>query len=528
VRWIPCALLLLAIAFGANAEELRGVVFEDLDRDGRHGLGEPGIAGIGVSNGRDVVQTDAAGSYALPARGQFVVLTRREAFSTDTWYREGGGDFALRRSSAEASEFFFIQISDAHVFESAEDLLTWSIPEPPRWLPDRVGYGLARWLLGRFFPGLSAEEVDAELRAALPASASTLSGGALLRAFLKEFGRPGSSLGAVAEPIRAAFDEVFALDPSFIINTGDLVLESNEATPEAATRWFAYYHSLVRDRDVPVFDTIGNNEIVGSANDDVSPSHPDFGTGLWRRIQGPTHFSWDWGDFHFVALDTHRPEATFLNDQAWAFGSMRDDVRTWLDEDLALHPERTQVVLNHEPFLLDPDWPFDDEDQLASDEGLFAKHGVAYVLSGHTHFNGRAKAGATEHVTTGALSGLRWLLPSSLHPRGYRLWYARNGRLHSAWKPTHQPVIALTEPARSGERPIIAASDRDAPFASLSATQAGKPVPIERWGAYFARIDADPANGPIHLTASSTSQRAGTEFTIDLSAYPTASACDRG
>ncbi len=527
MRWIPRALLLLAVAVGANAAEWRGVVFEDLDRDGRQGPGEPGIAGMGVSNGRDVVQTDTTGRYSLPARGQFVALTRRESFSTETWYREGGGDFALQPSTETEDEFFFIQISDAHVYENAEDLLTWSIPEPPWWMPDRVGYGLGRWLLGRFFPGLAEDEVDAELRAALPGGDSTLSGGALLQAFLKEFGRPDSSLGAVADPIRSAFDEVFALDPSFVINTGDLLLESNNATPEAAARWFAYYHSLTRDRGVPVFDTIGNNEIVGSQNDDVSPTHPDFGTGLWRCLKGPTQFSWDWGGFHFVALDTHRPEATFLNDQAWAFGSMRDEVRSWLDDDLALHSGRTQVVLNHEPFLLDPEWPFDDEDQLASDEGLFAKHDVAYVLSGHTHFNGRARAGATEHITTGALSGFRWLLPSSLHPRGYRLWYARSGRLHSAWKPTGESVLVLTEPAQSGERPIIAAADRNAPFASLAATQAGKSVPIERWGAYFARIDADPANGPIHIEAVSTSQPAGTEFTVDLSAYPIESSVGR-
>ncbi|MCP5071487.1 MAG: hypothetical protein GY946_33425, partial [bacterium] len=497
LRWVLGAILLAATALDANAAELRGVVFEDVDRNGRLDQSEPGLAGVAISNGRDVVRTAADGSYTLPAEGHFVALTRPHGYSAETWYRKGGGDFALQRSTEAADEFFFIQISDAHVYEEAKDLLTWSIPKRPWWIPERIGYGLGRWVVGRFFPTRSDEEIDAELRAALPTAEPARSGGALLQAYLDEFGRPGSPLGAVAEPIRAAFDEVFALDPSFVINTGDLLLECNNAQPEVAARWLTFYRSLIRDRGVPVFDTIGNNEIVGSENPMVSPTDPDFGTGLWRRIQGPTHFSWDHGNFHFIALDTHRPEPGFLNKQAWTFGTMRDDVRTWLDQDLSLHREQTQVVLNHEPFLLDPSWPFDDEDQLASDEDLFARHGVAYVLSGHTHFNGLARDGVTEHVTTGALSGFRWLLPKSLHPGGYRLWYARNGQLYGAWKPIGEPVLTRTEPATKDSSLVIAASDRNAPFTSLIATQSGKPVPIERWGAYFARIHADPSHGPI-------------------------------
>lgn len=458
MRWLRVVAVLLAFALDANAGEFQGVVFEDLDGDGRQSHSEPGIVGVAVSNGRQVVRTDAEGAYTVPDEGRFVALTRPQHFSAETWYREGGGDFALRRRPETNDGFFFIQISDAHVFESAEDLVLWSVPERPWWVPERLAYGLARWLLGSRFPSRSDEEIDAELRAALPAADPTLSGGALLRAYLNEFSRPDSPLGSVANPIRAAFDEVFALGPSFVISTGDLLLESNNATPDAAARWLATYHSLTRDRGIPVFDTIGNNEIVSSENEDVAETHPDFGTGLWRRVKGPTHFSWDRGGFHFIALDTHRPEATFWNENAWAFGRMRGEVRAWLDRDLSLHRDRTQIVLNHEPFLLDPSWPFDDEDQLASDEGLFAKHDVAYVLSGHTHFNGHVRAGATEHITTGALSGARWLFPEGVHPRGYRLWYAREGRLHGMWKPTGQPVLGLAEPNNRQAGLVIAAA----------------------------------------------------------------------
>ena len=42
-----------------------GSVFHDLDGDGVRGAREPGLAGVAVSNGRDVVRTDAAGRYRL-------------------------------------------------------------------------------------------------------------------------------------------------------------------------------------------------------------------------------------------------------------------------------------------------------------------------------------------------------------------------------------------------------------------------------------------------------------------------------
>ena len=59
-------------ATGARAAEERqtatvaGIVFEDRDGTGGPGLKNPGLAGVLVSNGRDVAVTDAEGRYSLP------------------------------------------------------------------------------------------------------------------------------------------------------------------------------------------------------------------------------------------------------------------------------------------------------------------------------------------------------------------------------------------------------------------------------------------------------------------------------
>jgi len=51
-----------------------GVVFEDLSGAGSRRPGDPGIAGVLVSNGRDVVRTDGEGRYRLPVDDETIVF----------------------------------------------------------------------------------------------------------------------------------------------------------------------------------------------------------------------------------------------------------------------------------------------------------------------------------------------------------------------------------------------------------------------------------------------------------------------
>src|SRR5258708_11443638 len=51
-----------------------GVVFEDRSGSGRRQAGDPGIAGVLVSNGCEVVKTDGEGRYALPVDDQTIIF----------------------------------------------------------------------------------------------------------------------------------------------------------------------------------------------------------------------------------------------------------------------------------------------------------------------------------------------------------------------------------------------------------------------------------------------------------------------
>ncbi len=104
-------LLLVLLAGPAFGATLGGTVFEDANGNGVRDTGEPGIADVAVSNGRDIVRSAADGSYALEAGADDVVFAIKppgHAFGTrddglpDSWAPgavAGRHDFALRRQA---------------------------------------------------------------------------------------------------------------------------------------------------------------------------------------------------------------------------------------------------------------------------------------------------------------------------------------------------------------------------------------------------------------------------------------------
>jgi hypothetical protein len=400
-------------------------------------------------------------------------------------------DVALTRSEA-SEEFFFIHISDAHVYDRKGDFQEFSSLNVPWFVPDFLVDWITILFLERFYD-TDAEQIGEAFRDAVEpyyvGEVGDLSPSQALRAYNEEFARPDSELGNVVGATRAAIREVASLGPEFIVNTGDLVLESNKGSADAVERWFRFFVSLVEPLEMPVYNTIGNNEIAGIENDDFPADDPRFGKYFFEKFFGPTHFSFDHGDFHFVALDTHRPEPESEDPKDWSFNEMAPEVSAWADADFGAHRDQVLVALNHEPFHWDPDWPFENRDGVAQDEGLFARHRVAYVLSGHTHWKSFMTIDGVHHLTTGALSGLRWVMPVGLHERGYRLFYARDRHLYSAWKATAQPVVVAAQPASTdSESFVIVAADVAGRFESIEARSAGARLETERWGDYFAAV----------------------------------------
>src|SRR5690625_2058044 len=69
--------LLVSCSIVAHAQEsltATGVVYHDLNKNGVRDSGEPGIAGVMVSNGDDIVRTDPEGRYQLPVEANYHIF----------------------------------------------------------------------------------------------------------------------------------------------------------------------------------------------------------------------------------------------------------------------------------------------------------------------------------------------------------------------------------------------------------------------------------------------------------------------
>ena len=100
-----------------------GVVFEDVNGNGRRDPGERGIAGVAVSNQHEVVESGADGAYrfAGPGSGVVFVSVPDDHRAVGTFWKAvpsessaASLDFALAAAAAPAT-FTFIHASDPHV-----------------------------------------------------------------------------------------------------------------------------------------------------------------------------------------------------------------------------------------------------------------------------------------------------------------------------------------------------------------------------------------------------------------------------
>ncbi|WP_298062983.1 PQQ-binding-like beta-propeller repeat protein [uncultured Rikenella sp.] len=129
-------LLAIAVLLPALASaQLRGTVYLDGNGSGSRDASEKGLAGVSVSDGRNVVKTSADGSFELPDNPQarFVTVTTPSGYRPgDTHYRKVAPDkesydFGLIKSG-HAGAFEFIQITDTET------------PTPKEWLDDLKAY----------------------------------------------------------------------------------------------------------------------------------------------------------------------------------------------------------------------------------------------------------------------------------------------------------------------------------------------------------------------------------------------------
>lgn len=203
-----------------------------------------GVAGVLVSNGREIVETGPDGSYTLPAppRGEFVFITTPHGASCEQFYRHAGSGGSGTTSGSEGADGGVV----VDVTGAVDFFLDPLPPADPRASTERVSFiqitdlHLTRWA--------NAEELAADL--ALVAKA-----------------HPASEVG-------------------FLVATGDL-------TDSGAVEEFEAYRKAIQASPYPVVHLPGNHDYWNPSRD-----------GNYRRYLGPPYYSFEAGPVHFICYDT--------------------------------------------------------------------------------------------------------------------------------------------------------------------------------------------------------------------------------
>jgi len=189
------------------------------------------------------------------------------------------------------------------------------------------------------------------------------------------------------KPVEGLVQRMVAAKPAFVVGTGDLVFESQPQDYEALKRLVIDPLAKVGARFYPV---VGNHDF---------PVQPHW-FGFWKPPADRLYYSFDYGNSHFVILDTN---TAFLSEgqpaegRTFEPGSEEYAIQTqaagfepgsaqyeWLKKDLAATRKTHIFVFFHEPAF-----SYGGHDGSPAIQRvlcpLFEKYRVTAVFSGHSH-----------------------------------------------------------------------------------------------------------------------------------------------
>jgi len=242
-----------------------------------------------------------------------------------------------------------------------------------------------------------------------------------------------------------AIREINKINPAFVIATGDLVLEAERVTISQAKEWYDIYSESIKNLDAPIFNIVGNHDVVGIHYKKDISTEPGYNKEMYRDYFGPTYYSFDWSSYHCIVLDPNE----FLDDNQ--FYKIPDYQIEWLQKDLSYRQGKPLLVFFHEPTIT-----WEDRTEVLN---LLNQH-TTKMFSGHWHMDALIDSQGIPEQVTGALCGEWWrgdCMDGS--PCGYRLIQVDEENIFSFYKGVgieRQINITSPEPLIYGETIVTA------------------------------------------------------------------------
>jgi len=352
----------LSSPVGADLFQVSGIVFLDNNRNLLMDQGEMPLAGVSVSNQRQVVQTDFEGRYSLPLDDNAIIFV-----TVPSYLRAPLDENNLPR-------FYYIHQPDGG------PSFRFPTIAPTGPLPPSVDFPL--------FPGEHREDFTALI-----------------------FGDPQPN---TREHLRFLRDDIVAPligdDADFSIALGDILFDNLSLFPE-------YIQSMGR-LGIPVYNVAGNHDI----NYDAETDRDSLET--FKKHLGPPFYSFDYGNVHFVILDDvyHYVEKRDGKRIPRYKGKIGKDQLEWLANDLRYVPKNKLLVISMHIPLFTTTNGTNRENILDFGETVEIVRAFENVLflTGHAHTNehhflaentGRNRHKPIHQIICGAVCGGWWSGP---------------------------------------------------------------------------------------------------------------------
>jgi hypothetical protein len=278
---------------GASADVARGTVFLDQNGNGRLDGDERGIQGVSVSNGLDVVQTNGRGQYSIPLPPESILFISKPA------------EYEVPVDQNNLPQFYYI-----HYPSGTPPVAQWQnlVIEPTGPLPQAINFPL--------LPGMKGV-TEFKVMGFADTQAGTQE---------EEDGvREDIVAPIINNPFGAAFGFV----------AGDVVNDNLALFPR---------HNEIMGRiGIPIWNVPGNHD-----TNNESPSDR-YATQTYSRYYGPTDFSFNHGQTHFIGADNIDDG----DDDRPSLGCVLNERQlTWLKNDLKFVPKSKLIVLvTHCPLI---------------------------------------------------------------------------------------------------------------------------------------------------------------------------------
>lgn len=293
--------------FSADSEEIiRGSVYIETNGNDRHDRFEAGVAGVNVSNGCEVVQTDGGGNYRIPIHATQILFISKPA------------EFDLPLDDSNIPQFFYRHYPDGTPKEIAGTSIEWAWPviEPTGALPSVMNFGLVpieqsanKFSAHAFADSQAMYEIDQDM--------------------LRE------------DLVNPLIGNPYGVE--FGITVGDVVYDN--------LGLYDRHKAMMALMDIPQWNLPGNHDINFASPDAILANE------TFKSHFGPTYYSFNQGNVHFVALNNveYAGDGKQFGNSGYR-GFIPEYQLDWLEQDLAnVPPDKLIVIATHIPLISEAD-----------------------------------------------------------------------------------------------------------------------------------------------------------------------------